>query len=89
MERLLPRMRDDERLAQLLQGVADGHGGALIVIDDEDLRLGHCLGRRGRLGDGRQLLHRVCDCQFWPATERSVTTLFPAASMMGAVCPIR
>ncbi len=64
MERLLPRMRDDERLAQLLQGVANSHGGARIVIDDEDLCLGQtgCLGQRGLLGDGRQLLHRVCGC---------------------------
>ncbi len=73
LQRLLARVRDHQRLAELLQRVPYGQRGPLIVVDDEDLRL-----RRGRSGDdeggrssdGGHFATWLCVLTIWPVAER-------------------
>src|SRR6478672_2363063 len=91
MERLLARVGDDEDLTKLLQGRAHRHGGALVVIDNEDFRLRrrNRFGRRRRIHGLRRFPHGSPRGQFCPATERNVTTLSPVAPIAGVACCAR
>src|SRR5689334_11580526 len=90
VQRLLAGVRDDKGLTQFLKRRPHRHGGPLIVIDDEYFRLRGRGGlrRNSWLGHVRRLLHRTC-AQIWPATERKLTTLFPATPISGTDCPDR